>query len=46
MNGGKRGMHVSYLWESQRNRPLGRPRHRRVNNIKMDHIEIGLSDLD
>jgi hypothetical protein len=27
-------------------RPLGRPRRRRVNNIKMDLLEIGLGCVD
>jgi hypothetical protein len=37
---GRRGMHVLYWWESQKERALGRPRHRWVDNIKMDHREI------
>jgi hypothetical protein len=31
----RRGMIIEYWWENQR-RPLGRPRHRWVDNIKMD----------
>jgi hypothetical protein len=27
-------------------RPLGRPRRRWIDNIKMDHLEIGLSVVD
>jgi hypothetical protein len=27
-------------------RPLGRPRHRRVNNIRMDLGEVGWGDVD
>jgi hypothetical protein len=27
-------------------RPLGRPRRRRIDNIKMDLLEIGLSVVD
>jgi hypothetical protein len=27
-------------------RPLGRPRHRWVNNIRMDLGEVGLGDVD
>jgi hypothetical protein len=27
-------------------RPLGRPRRRRIGNIKMDHLEIGLNVVD
>jgi hypothetical protein len=39
-------MRISYWWESQRQRPLGRPRRRRVDNIKMDLLEIGWGDVD
>jgi hypothetical protein len=28
------------------NRPLGRPRRRRIDNIKMDLLEVGLSVVD
>jgi hypothetical protein len=27
-------------------RPLGRPRHRWVDNIRMDFVEVGWSDVD
>jgi hypothetical protein len=27
-------------------RPLGRPRHRWIDNIKMDLLEAGLGDVD
>jgi hypothetical protein len=27
-------------------RPLGRPRRRWVDNIKMDHLELGWDDVD
>jgi hypothetical protein len=30
----------------ERKRPLGRPGHRRVDNIKMDRREIGLCGMD
>jgi hypothetical protein len=45
-------------WEEKRNsyrlmmgkpegeRPLGRPRHRWVNNIKMNLVEVGWGDVD
>jgi hypothetical protein len=36
----RRGMHIGYWWETQK-RPLGRPRCRWVNNIKMDFKETG-----
>jgi hypothetical protein len=32
--------------EPEGKRPLGRPRHRWINNIKMDFLEIGLSVVD
>jgi hypothetical protein len=34
-------MHIGYWWESQKERDLGRPRRRWVDNIKMDLREIG-----
>jgi hypothetical protein len=37
-NGGRRGMHIGYLWES---RPLGRQRYRWVDNVKMYLGEMG-----
>jgi hypothetical protein len=41
---GRRGMHVGYQWENQkeRERALGRSRHRWVDNIKMDLIFNGV----
>jgi hypothetical protein len=30
----------------ERKRPLGRPRHRWENNIKMDFHEVGCGDVD
>jgi hypothetical protein len=33
------GMHIGYWWEIQKE-PLGLPRRRRVDNIKMDLREI------
>jgi hypothetical protein len=35
-------MHIGYWWESQK----GRPRHRWVDNIKMDLREIGWDGVD
>jgi hypothetical protein len=37
---GRIGMHIGYWWERKK-RPLGRPRCRWVDNIKMDLREIG-----
>jgi hypothetical protein len=35
-------MHIGNWWESQKvRRPLGRPRRRWVDNIKMDLREVG-----
>jgi hypothetical protein len=40
-------MHIGYWWESQKERdPLGRPRRRSVDNIKMDLREIGWDGVD
>jgi hypothetical protein len=40
-------MHIGYWWESQKVRdPLGRPRCRWVDNIKMDLREIGWDGVD
>jgi hypothetical protein len=36
---GRRGMHIGYWWETQK-RPLGSPRCRWVDNIKIDFGEI------
>jgi hypothetical protein len=32
--------------EPEGTRPLGRPRHRREDDIKLDHREIGWSGMD
>jgi hypothetical protein len=39
-------MHVGYWWESQKERALGRPRRKWVDNIKMDVEEVGWGDVD
>jgi hypothetical protein len=40
-------MDMGYWWESKKEkRPLGRPRHRWEDNIKMDLREIGCGDMD
>jgi hypothetical protein len=48
MGGGgrrRRRMHIGYWLESQK-RPLGRPRHRWVDNIKMNLRDIGWGGMD
>jgi hypothetical protein len=36
------GMHIGYWWgKPEGKRPLGRPRRRWVDNIKMDLIDVG-----
>jgi hypothetical protein len=47
--GEKRKAHRILVGKPEGNRPLGRPRRRRENNIQMDFIEIdgmGLDGLD
>jgi hypothetical protein len=39
-------MHIEYWWESEKERPLQRPKHKWVDNIKMDLIEIGWCGMD
>jgi hypothetical protein len=34
------------VWKPEGKRPLGRPRHRRVDNIKMDLQEVGCRDME
>jgi hypothetical protein len=43
---GRRGIHIGYFWESQRERPLGGPTRRSVDNIKMDLRDIGSGGMD
>jgi hypothetical protein len=46
MNGGKRNACRILMGKSERKRPLGRPRRRGVDNIKMDLREIGWDGVD
>jgi hypothetical protein len=40
-------MRIDYWWERERERdPLGRPRHRWLDNIRMDLGEVGWRDVD
>jgi hypothetical protein len=44
---GKKGIaYRLYVGKPEGKRPLGRPRHRRVDNIRMDLGEVGRSDVD
>jgi hypothetical protein len=44
---GRRGMYIGYWWgKPEGKRPLGRPRRRWMDNIKMDLREIGWDGVD
>jgi hypothetical protein len=45
-NGGKRNAYRLLVGNLEGKRPLGRPRRRWVDNIKMDLIEIGWDGMD
>jgi hypothetical protein len=42
----KRNVYRLLVGKPEGKRPLGRPRRRWINNIKMDRLEIGLSVVD
>jgi hypothetical protein len=44
--GEKRNVYRLLVGKPEGKRPLGRPRCRWIDNIKMDHLEIGLSVVD
>jgi hypothetical protein len=44
--GEKRNVYMLLVGKPEGKRPLGRPRHRWVDNIKMDSLEIGVSVVD
>jgi hypothetical protein len=44
--GEKRNVYMLLVGKPEGKRPLGRPRRRWINNIKMDLLEIGLSVVD
>jgi hypothetical protein len=44
--GEKRNVYSILVGKSEGKRPLGRPRHRWANNIKMDLTEIGWDGMD
>jgi hypothetical protein len=44
--GEKRNMYMLLVGKPEGKRPLGRPRCRWIDNIKMDLLEIGLNVVD
>jgi hypothetical protein len=44
--GEKRNVYRLLVGKPEGKRPLGRPKHRWMDNIKMDLLEIGLSVVD
>jgi hypothetical protein len=46
MNGEKRNMYRLWVGKPEGKRPLGRPRRRWVDNIRMDLGEMGWGDVD
>jgi ribosome biogenesis protein Nip4 len=44
--GEMRGAYIILVGRPEGRRPLGRPRHRCEDNIKMDLREIGFGDVD
>jgi hypothetical protein len=44
--GEKRNAYRLLVGKPEGKRPLGRPRRRWVDNIRMDHGEVGGSDMD
>jgi hypothetical protein len=42
----RREIHIGYWWESQKERPIGKPKHRWVDYIKMDLREIKWSCMN
>jgi hypothetical protein len=45
-NGEKKNVYRLLVGKPEGKRPLGRPRHRLMDNIKMDLLEIGVSVVD
>jgi hypothetical protein len=44
--GEKRNAYRLLVGKPERRRPLGRPRRRLVDNIRMDLVEVGWGDVD
>jgi hypothetical protein len=45
-NGERRNVYRLLVGKPEGRRPLGRPRRRRLDNIRMDLVEVGWSDVD
>jgi hypothetical protein len=45
-NGEKRNANRLFVGKPEGRRPLGRPRRRWVDNIRMDLVEVGWGDVD
>jgi hypothetical protein len=43
---GRRNVYRLLVGKSEGKKPLGRPRHRRKDNIKMAHVEVGLGGVE
>ena len=46
MYGERRGVYRVLVGKPEGKRPLGRPRHRWEDNIKMGHQKVGCGDMD
>jgi len=44
--GDRRGVYMVLVGKSEGKRPLGRPRHRREDNIKMDFQEVEYGGME
>jgi hypothetical protein len=44
--GKKRNAYRLLVGKPERRRPLGRPRHRWLDNIRMDLVQVGWGDVD
>jgi hypothetical protein len=44
--GEKRNAYRLLVGKAEEKRPLGRSRRRRLNNIRMDLVEVGWGDVD
>jgi hypothetical protein len=45
-NGGEEGTYRLLVGKPEGRRPLGRPRGRWMDNIRMDRVEVGWGDVD